>query len=297
MKPLASLALIGFATCSLTATTFAQDTIGRAVELVDPSLSARVVYEVPPFNIDHTGPCEQNPRPPECSATDLVYAVQLGVDASGNTYSLSTDFTIFDASPISKYGVALLRTTPGGQTTIAGYLVEEFCDGFQCSPRTVFRFGQQISLDVTNGRILIPLSAEFFLNNIEYARLVGLVEIGGLPKLFDTLLTFIPGRQAMNILTPAHPDGFRSADSLQVWTGNVRSMPDWSQAQPLACTAAANPVPGQVVPVLDTLADPPVGEGRYYLAASESGADRRLGRRYMSGAFSAREPSGLPACQ
>jgi len=112
-----------------------------------------------------------------------------------------------------------------------------------------------------------------------------------------TLLTFIPGQQAMNILTPAHPDGFRSADSLQVWTGNVRTMPDWSQAQPLACMAAQNPSPGQIVNVADTLPEPPVGEGRYYLVASQSGADRRLGRQYVNGAFSARLPAGLPVCQ
>ena len=118
------------------------------------------------------------------------------------------------------------------------------------------------------------------------------VTIGGLPKLFDTLLTFIPGQQALNILTPAMPDGFRSADSLQVWTGNVRSMPDWSQAQPLACLAAQNPVPGQVVSAPDSLPDPVVGEGRYYLVASQKGADRRLGRQYVNGAFSARQPVG-----
>ena len=115
--------------------------------------------------------------------------------------------------------------------------------------------------------------------------------------MFDTLLTFIPGQAAMNILTPAMPDGFRSADSLQVWTGNVRSMPDWSLAQPLACMAAQSPVPGQLVTVADPLPAPAVGQGRYYLVASQSGPDRRLGRQYVNGAFSARQPAGLPVCQ
>ena len=129
------------------------------------------------------------------------------------------------------------------------------------------------------------------------ANFLGVGELRGLPAQFDTLLTFIPGQQAMNILTPAHPDGFRSADFLQVWTGDVRSMPDWSQAEPLTCEAAANPTQGQAVTVADSLPDPPVGEGRYYLVASQNGADRRLGRQYVSGAFSARQPAGLPACQ
>jgi hypothetical protein len=74
-------------------------------------------------------------------------------------------------------------------------------------------------------------------------------------------------------------------------------MPDWSQAQPLACMAAQNPTPGQIVRVSETFLEPPVGEGRYYLVASQSGADRRLGRQYVNGAFSARQPAGLPRCQ
>jgi len=275
----------------------AQETIGRAVELTDPSLSARVIYEAPPFNIEHTGPCELNPRPSECSTADIAYAIHLGVDAAGNIYSVSQDFTLEDAPPINKYGVALLRTTPSGDTTILGYLLENLCEGFQCSPRTVFSYGRQLSVDLTSGRVLVPVSAEFFINGLMYARSAGLIEITGLPTLFDTLLTFVPGGQTITALTPAHPDGFRAADSLQLWAGNVRTLPDWSRAEPLTRSAAMNPAAGKLVSVADTLPNPAVGEGRYYLVASQSGADRRLGRQYVNGGFSAREPSGLPVCQ
>lgn len=125
----------------------------------------------------------------------------------------------------------------------------------------------------------------------------GLVVISGFPALFDTLMTYIPGGQTLSLLMPKHPDGFRAADSLQVWTGDVRSMPDWSQAQPLTCEAATTPAPGQVVTVADALPDPAVGHGRYYITASQSGPDRRLGRQYVNGAFSARSPEALPVCQ
>jgi hypothetical protein len=47
------------------------------------------------------------------------------------------------------------------------------------------------------------------------------------------------------------------------------------------------PAPGQLVSVDDTLPDPPLGSARYYLVASESGPDRRLGRHYVGGAFAA----------
>ena len=51
------------------------------------------------------------------------------------------------------------------------------------------------------------------------------------------------------------------------------------------------PAPGQLVSLEDTLPNPPLGSARYYLMASESGPDRRLGRQYVGGAFSAREPA------
>jgi hypothetical protein len=59
---------------------------------------------------------------------------------------------------------------------------------------------------------------------------------------------------------------------------------------------AEGPVPGQLVSVPDPLPDPAIGEGRYYLVASQSGAGRRLGRRFINGAISAREPAALPGC-
>jgi hypothetical protein len=122
------------------------------------------------------------------------------------------------------------------------------------------------------------------------------IRLTGLPRLLDFLVSFIPGQQALNILTPVHPDGFETADSVQVWTGDVRSMPDWSRAQPLTCTAANHPVSGETITVPDTLPDPAPGQGRYYLVASQSGSDRRLGRQYLNGAFSARDPAALPVC-
>ena len=125
----------------------------------------------------------------------------------------------------------------------------------------------------------------------------GIVVISGLPTLFDTLLSFVPSGKSVAAVTPARPDGLRSADSVQAWTGDVRSLPDWSQAAPLVCMAATAPTPGQIVTVADTLPDPTPGHARYYVMASQSGTHRRLGRQYVSGAFSARDPTALPVCQ
>jgi hypothetical protein len=160
----------------------------------------------------------------------------------------------------------------------------------------LFYFNTPLYLDVTNGRILIFMFRSVRNSSTEIDTVVGILEISGLPKLFDTLLTFEPSAQTLSAVTPAHPDGFRSADSFQVWTGDVRSLPDWSKAEPLACNAAPSPTPGQVVSVADTFPDPPAGFVQYYLTASVNGSDRRLGRQYQDGAFSARQPVGLPVC-
>jgi hypothetical protein len=144
-----------------------------------------------------------------------------------------------------------------------------------------------LAVDSTNGRLYLAVRTD----TVE-----GIVVITGLPTMFDTLLTFVPDG-TLTALTPAHPDGFRSADSLQVWTGNVRTLPDWSQATPLVCAAALNPSPGEIVNISDPLPAPLTGQATYYIAASQSGTQRRLGRQYVNGTFSARDPSALPVCQ
>ena len=153
-----------------------------------------------------------------------------------------------------------------------------------------------LAVDTTNGRVYL---AERVTENTcgNSVAVEGIVVISGLPTMFETLLTFVPNGQTLTALTPAIPDGFRSADSLQAWTGSLRTLPDWSQAQPLTCSAATSPAPGQIATVADSLSDPAVDEGRYYIVASQRGTDRRIGRQYVNGTFSARDPSTLPVCQ
>ena len=108
------------------------------------------------------------------------------------------------------------------------------------------------------------------------------VLIEGLPKLFDSLLTFLPDGQSLSALSPAHPDGFRFADALQLWYADTETLPNWSWSTPLTCEAAISPTPGQLVTIEDTLLDPPPGSARYYVMASHSGAEVRLGRQFIA---------------
>jgi hypothetical protein len=276
---------------------------------VAPGFSVTVVREtdlvlVPTY-------CTGSPRPIECGlltgtgATPFRVpgAVHIGIDATGTLYHTAA----VPASPLnyvqfgpSDVGQLIQRTTPAGITEDLVQIHTGFCadDPLICNQQTGVTTLSDFRLDLANGRILVPMRMQVvpFGTTTLQNDVVGIVAIWGLPTVFDTLITFDPGNAGLHALTAALPDGFRSADAIQVWTGDVRSMPDWSQAQPLACQAAVSPVPGQQVAVADTLPDPEVGTARYYITATQLAADRRLGRQYHDGAFSARNPASLPAC-
>jgi hypothetical protein len=276
--------------------------IGEAIEPLIPGLTVRVVREIPRDagggdRCAGTSPtiweCVGSPAFPPAWTTYGAFTI--GFDAAGNAYHVSGVSTDFGAD---KHGIILRRVSPAGVMEDVAGLVKQVCLSANCFTQNRFDPTGAI-IDVTGGRVWITVSAsycDYGLSPPCAGTTVGTVEISGLPTLFDTLLTFAPGGQ-LAALVPAHPDGFRNADSMQVWTGDVRTMPDWSQAEPLTCYAAMSPAPGQVVTIADTLPDPPAGHGRYYLTASVNGADRRLGRQYVAGAFSARDPARLPVCQ
>ena len=268
--------------------------VTAAFQVLDPALS---VVELHGTDLLDPNPCD-NQRPPryECGPHDLLrQTLLIGADATGNQYYVAVPqagslVTEFDSE---HYGLLLQRQSPDG--TVRD-LIRLFSTVIINSGASFWewRYQTPFMLDVVNGTISIALkSVPYF--NLGCPQRVAVAQIRGLPQMFDTLLTFIPGGQ-LAALIPAHPDGFRSAGWMQAWTGDVGSMPDWSQAQPLTCDAATNPLPGQVVTIADTLPDPALGHGRYYLTASVNGTDRRLGRQYVNGGFSARDPASLSVC-
>jgi hypothetical protein len=283
-------------------------TIVDALEAVAPGVTLKVVRDVslgdnPGYCTSSNVNCITNTPtfnrtlPWECAAQygslpAPGFALAIGVDAAGNTYDLAPPGKL--CFPLGHSGYVLERISPSGTSEVVARISTEVI----ISGLTIhFSFGGSFQFDSTNGRILIPFTYDpsgIFLCPYQH---YGLAEFGGLPKLFDTFLTFLPAGQSLTALTPGLPDGFPSADSLQAWTGDVRTLPDWSKASSLVCTAAASPAPGQLVGMSDTLPDPEVGQARYYVVASQSGTQRRLGRQYVNGAFSARDPGTLPVCQ
>lgn len=304
--------------CAALGVAYAQgDLLLRGVELLDPNLSATVVVSKAAGNCAGPGIDPWSMSSMEaltCTIQGVANQQGSAVMADGTllrwvTVSQSPDPTCdvptSDYQPYWRYATRFFATSSDG-TTRELLRVDTYraldCDGVQA--RQLLTSGSvYASFDVTNGRLLIYMIV--VLNHTgdggrtwqETSSDSGIIEVRGLPTMFDTLLSFVPGGQSISAVTPAHPDGFRAADSLQLWTGNLHTLSDWSRAEPLACNAVTNPVPGQVVTVADTLPDPAPGDGRYYVIATQRGGDRRLGRQFVNGGFSARDPAALPVCR
>ncbi len=224
---------------------------------------------------------------------------QIGTDSAGRGYGVTG--ISWSGVPVAGgtfyQGTALISRDDGtGPTQSIATVNVIKCTDPTCT--SWYRFGVTVpSVDPVEGIISMVANGEFYSSSGSSTGNYARVTISGLPKLFDTLLTFLPSGQTLTALTPGLPDGFRSADSLQVWSGDVRTLPDWSQATPLVCSAAVSPSRGQLVSFNDPLPDPPIGQARYYLTATQNGTQRRLGRQFVDGVFSARNPTILPICQ
>jgi hypothetical protein len=98
---------------------------------------------------------------------------------------------------------------------------------------------------------------------------------------------------------PVRPEGLPGADSFSVYAGDVRTAADLSQATMLECSVPVGrvPIPGEHLSVGDTLPDPVVGAGRYYVAAVKHGAQIRAGRSMIGGVLQGRNAAVLAGCQ
>jgi hypothetical protein len=98
---------------------------------------------------------------------------------------------------------------------------------------------------------------------------------------------------------PVRPEGLPGAASFAVYSGDVRTAADLSQASPLQCSVPVgrDPIPGEVLFGADMLPVPAVSEGRYYIAAVRQGAQIRAGRSAIYGVLRGRNASALPGCQ
>ena len=108
--------------------------------------------------------------------------------------------------------------------------------------------------------------------------------------------TYEPTASTFGFRVPYMPEGFQFADFFDTYYGDLATVGDWSQAQPLQCAYPA-PAP-QIGDYLTVSAPqiPPPGQGYYYVTAVNYQGQRRYGRKASGGVLSGRDPAVLPAC-
>lgn len=123
------------------------------------------------------------------------------------------------------------------------------------------------------------------------------IRVGGLPTLFEILQTYEPTANKISFRVPYMPEGFPAADWFNTYYGDLATVGDWSQAQPLQCGyPAAVPNVGDYLTVNDPLSDPGPGRFRYYVTSVNYQGQVRYGRKNTGGVLSGRDPALLPPC-
>jgi hypothetical protein len=125
----------------------------------------------------------------------------------------------------------------------------------------------------------------------------GVIRVSGFATVADIMLSYEPTAGLLSFRTPRYPEGLPAADYFDTYYGDLATVGDWSQAQPLQCGYPATPPQaGDYFEVADTLPAPAPGSGRYYVTAVTHQGTRRFGRQSNGGVLSGRDARTLPPC-
>jgi|GEM_PF-6097456 len=256
----------------------------------------------------------------EPSSNFLDKGANLQVDNTGRMFALRLS-TGGHAKPGPQYlGAVELRRYDGQGQVVVAYILDRvgqalsgendhvrptnsYCNGGanNCSTTENY-FSQTLTFDSINGRFLIPLQSYCLTDQgndcpAGYGGGWWIAAIDGFPKLFDIFQTYTPVAGGLTFTVPAMPEGLASADYFDTYWGNVASLPDFTQAQPMACGYPASPpAVGDFLTVADTSPTPLVGQANYIVTAVTHGSERRFGRQLVGPTMTGRNPAPLPAC-
>ena len=151
--------------------------------------------------------------------------------------------------------------------------------------------------DPASGRVLIFVTSRCSLCEL-YPEAQWIVAIEGFSTTFEILQSYEPTSGALGFRVPYMPEGFPAASYFDTYYGDLATVGDWSNAQPLQCGYPASPPHvGDYLTVTDPLPDPPLNHGRYYFTAVNYMGQTRYGRKSSGGVLTGRDPALLPACQ
>ncbi len=235
------------------------------------------------------------------------------VDAEGHIYRvrMDRDTDIFCNGGNRDLDRVEIRRFDGEQETVVAYIQgrcnpNNTIDTFMVSDNPASRIHD---FDATNGRLFLagvetlcrPIneggSCADVLGSQPYPSQVWVMAVTGFATAFEILQTYTPTSGPISFRVPYMPEGFQAADWFDTYYGDIASVGDWGQAQPLECAyPTALPGVGDYLTVSDTLPPPDPGQGRYYVTAVNYQGQTRYGRKSIRGVLSGRDPAVLPTC-
>ncbi len=224
------------------------------------------------------------------------------VDAVGNTWRWRKDRTTdTGGNPLScnvwpRFDIEIIRCDDAQQCSVVARLSDR-CSNGAGGDRRDAAVAKGFWLDVTNGALYLNYESWDPPNGNSYVKGQEVIQIGNLPTLFAVSQSFVPSTSQVGFRVPYMPEGFPAADWFSAFYGDLATVGDWSQAQPLQC-AYPTPMPtvGEFLSVADTLPAPSPGTGRYYVTSVNYQGQVRYGRKAINGVLSGRDPAVLPAC-
>jgi hypothetical protein len=159
-------------------------------ERIDPNVTISVLRENSLLSCPSY--CQGFPDAPDTAPAECVLQagpfspqtpsaeVPMGVDAEGNAYRMSFKQPIQFGNA---QGAFLQRLGRLGDSENVARIFSQICLDAGCSSARTFFVSGSVSFDVTNGRILFPTRARLLVDGIVSDDRVGIVEIGGLPRL------------------------------------------------------------------------------------------------------------------
>lgn len=220
------------------------------------------------------------------------------VDASGTNWALRHADAPggLCSSGAARFRTELLRCVTPDTCVRVGFL-DERCTVDESTGKADKFQVEAAWLDNVHGRLFIRTRLWCAPNCSLYETQSRFIVTEGFPTLLEVFQSYVPG-PSLSFVVPQYPEGLPQTDYFDTYYGDLSTVGDWSQAQPLQCGYPATPpAPGDYLAVDDPLPDPAPGQGRYYFTAVNYQGQRRYGRKSEGGVLSGRDPAVLPACE
>lgn len=292
MKRLLKLLVVVIATTGVSfATNVGEPMDCSDLVFIDPEYSCDVIA---PANCREVGP-DFNPFCGTTSSTGIL------VDNENQRFKFGTTTEVVGTCGTGSKEIPLHRAyltiiTPTNATPIA--YIDQRCavpGANGVGPSLIEFVGMNTSFEPKTGRWILEWRA--YTESDNYTDTHSVIAIDGFASQFDVQQSYDPLSNQISFRVPTEPNGFPGADWFNVYHGDLQTVGDWSQAQPLRCGFPTSiPNAGDSITMVDTLPDPAPGMGRYYITTVNYQGQIRYGRSNEFGTLIARDPSVLPAC-